>query len=534
MNKPCLLLLTAMMSLFSAFPLTAQSELSYLLRIWENEAEPDTNRLWAIDSIALVLYPNQPDSMLYYATQQLEFATEIENQRWIGISEQNIGNSYYFLGDLTNALVHYERSLVAREASGDKRGTAGMLINVGIQYGGMGEVSKSQEYTLRALKITEEIGDKVLEANALGRLGTLNFQIGNIEEAEEYFLRAYRTNEESGLDKGLLASSLVNLGIFYAQQEDFEEALPYTLQSVELFQELNGLYGLADAYGNLGYIYSQTDELEEALRYSKLSLNMTRQIKNQHGEATQLSAIGDLLMDLKNYPEALSAYEEAKELLALIGDEGSLKDISLNLYLAYKAIGDDSKALAMHEQWVSMRDSLEEDEQAKEILRRQFEFEQEKKDALAEAELAQQNLQRNASLIGLGLMGILAVVLFRNSQKRRQTNQLLSSQNTQIEAKSQQNELLLKEIHHRVKNNLQTISSLLYLQSAHIQDADIKQAVAAGRHRVESMALIQQKLYQRDNLAAIEMKEGTWTGPGQGTGPKAWAHTIIALEGRSN
>jgi two-component sensor histidine kinase len=69
------------------------------------------------------------------------------------------------------------------------------------------------------------------------------------------------------------------------------------------------------------------------------------------------------------------------------------------------------------------------------------------------------------------------------------------------------NEVLLKEIHHRVKNNLQTISSLLFLQSAHIQDIDIKKAVAAGQHRVESIALIHQKLYQRENLAAIEMKD---------------------------
>ncbi|MEM6264112.1 MAG: sensor histidine kinase, partial [Bacteroidota bacterium] len=68
-------------------------------------------------------------------------------------------------------------------------------------------------------------------------------------------------------------------------------------------------------------------------------------------------------------------------------------------------------------------------------------------------------------------------------------------------------ELLLKEIHHRVKNNLQTISSLLFLQSAHIQDEDVKQAVAAGQHRVESMALIHQKLYQKENLAAVEMKD---------------------------
>ncbi len=82
------------------------------------------------------------------------------------------------------------------------------------------------------------------------------------------------------------------------------------------------------------------------------------------------------------------------------------------------------------------------------------------------------------------LLALIAFSFYRNARTRKQAHALLSAPKAEIEAKSRQNELLLKEIHHRVKNNLQTISSLLYLQSA----------------------LIHQKLYQRDNLTTIEMK----------------------------
>ncbi|MEZ4950380.1 MAG: sensor histidine kinase [Saprospiraceae bacterium] len=66
---------------------------------------------------------------------------------------------------------------------------------------------------------------------------------------------------------------------------------------------------------------------------------------------------------------------------------------------------------------------------------------------------------------------------------------------------------MLKEIHHRVKNNLQTISSLLSLQSESISDKTALDAVQESKNRVASMALIHQKLYQGDNLAAIEMRD---------------------------
>jgi two-component sensor histidine kinase len=76
-----------------------------------------------------------------------------------------------------------------------------------------------------------------------------------------------------------------------------------------------------------------------------------------------------------------------------------------------------------------------------------------------------------------------------------------------LDAKNRQNELLLKEIHHRVKNNLEMVKSLIALQSAKLEDGASKEAMLASQNRVQSMGIIHQKLYQGENLGSIEMKD---------------------------
>jgi two-component system, sensor histidine kinase PdtaS len=76
-----------------------------------------------------------------------------------------------------------------------------------------------------------------------------------------------------------------------------------------------------------------------------------------------------------------------------------------------------------------------------------------------------------------------------------------------LDKRNAENELLLKEIHHRVKNNLEVVSSLLQLQTAQTDDPSIQSAMLASQNRVQSMGIIHQKLYQGEHLAAIEMQD---------------------------
>lgn len=86
------------------------------------------------------------------------------------------------------------------------------------------------------------------------------------------------------------------------------------------------------------------------------------------------------------------------------------------------------------------------------------------------------------------------------------TQRLIAEQKHIIENSLVEKDSLLKEIHHRVKNNLQMVSSLLSLQTKNTKSKAAIEALEEGKSRVKAMALIHQKLYQNDDLYVIEMQ----------------------------
>ncbi|MBU2913932.1 histidine kinase dimerization/phosphoacceptor domain -containing protein [Reichenbachiella agariperforans] len=116
------------------------------------------------------------------------------------------------------------------------------------------------------------------------------------------------------------------------------------------------------------------------------------------------------------------------------------------------------------------------------------------------------------------LILVIYLIVYWNSRRLRKENLKLEGiidertseirdQKETIEKALVERESLLKEIHHRVKNNLQIIASLLYLQSGKFEDEDFKKVLEEGQGRVRSMALIHQKLYENDDLKSIPFGE---------------------------
>ncbi|WBX76354.1 hypothetical protein PG911_17275 [Tenacibaculum ovolyticum] len=92
------------------------------------------------------------------------------------------------------------------------------------------------------------------------------------------------------------------------------------------------------------------------------------------------------------------------------------------------------------------------------------------------------------------------------NQTRKELEKMVNQQTKKLETSLEDKEVLLKEVHHRVKNNLQIIISLLDLQVASIRDNENKKILAQSKSRVYSMSLIHQKLYQSGNLSHVNIK----------------------------
>jgi two-component sensor histidine kinase len=175
-------------------------------------------------------------------------------------------------------------------------------------------------------------------------------------------------------------------------------------------------------------------------------------------------------------------------------------------------------------------DSLFDISKNNEISRLQIEYETEKKDKdillknqdikllgketeLQKSRTKDAQLIRNISLGIIALVIIFFAILYRAYKSKQKTNELLYRQQAEITDKNNilshlvdEKEWLLKEVHHRVKNNLQIVMSLLNSQSAYLKDRAAVTAIKDSQRRVHAMSLIHQKLYQAENLSSINMK----------------------------
>lgn len=179
------------------------------------------------------------------------------------------------------------------------------------------------------------------------------------------------------------------------------------------------------------------------------------------------------------------------------------------------AIGDNAAAVAHYKKYTQLLDSnfrVSSTRQAEEL---QVIYQTEEKEnqitllnqetKLEQANLKQATQARNMTIAGIIGVLMIAGLLYRQNRLKQKNNQEITHKNGQLQHFLTEKEWLLKEIHHRVKNNLQIVMSLLNSQSAYIDNELALTAIHDSQHRVHAMSLIHQKLYNSENLASIDM-----------------------------
>jgi two-component sensor histidine kinase len=199
------------------------------------------------------------------------------------------------------------------------------------------------------------------------------------------------------------------------------------------------------------------------------------------------------------------------------------RDLENIFFRVELAAGNNSAASKHFEQYEALKDSIFSAAKSRQIEELQIQYETAKKEqALAllrnQGQLQQQELRqsiqmRNFSYVGMGLLLLVLGLGYNRFRLKQQSNQQLEARQAEIDLKNTvlehlliEKEWLLKEIHHRVKNNLQVVMSLLNSQASYLSDDTAAlAAIQESQHRVQAMALIHQRLYQSEQVARIAM-----------------------------
>lgn len=540
------------------FSITTASSQAFLdsMTTLLNSATEDSVRSRLNKEIGVYYRFKNTDSCLYFNQIALDFANKAGEKEEAAFLSKDIGITLNFQGKFEDATKFLNQGLAYFIASGNKKHEAHTYGVFAIMHDMQGDTKAALEYNEKGLTIVKEIDDQLGIARSENNKGLLLQAIGDLEGAMTSFLHALEIHESFG-HKEKIANVLNNISRIHIEQKNYLVAIDYAERVGKIAEPLNDLFLLATVYSNLGAAYLNLDSLEKALEYLSLELDLEReqelgpeignvlvQIGTTHrkmgsyqeaedaftqatevfssfeeelaGYPTLLFETGMLYKDQKQYRKAIDQFSSALRLL----QEGLRKTETAMCYEAlaqcYAALGEHGTAYKQQEKYILLKDSIlnknkvealaEMEERFKAAKKEKEIFELEAANAIQELSLNRQLWIIGLSLGAVILFAIAAVYLYRNNQIRRKQNRLLTEQKQEINQKNQQNELLLKEIHHRVKNNLQSVSSLLNLQSESIEDEAVRAAVNKGKHRVQSIALLHQRLYQGTNLAAIEMK----------------------------
>ena len=425
------------------------------------------------DSMEAIIYNNlgevcmlmaKYDSAMYYHELSLDIRRNTADVFGQGASYLNMGNVYLYQSSFDTALIFYNKSIDNFSIIKDSLRLASVYNNIGAIHNFIGNTEQVINYWEKSLTIKEGLNDKKAISVSKNNLAELYIRQGKLDLAETYLVDAIAIKEKEDNVESL-CTSYFNLSEVYKLQDKPQLSLNLLKKAEGRLSNSSSAYLQAELNNKLGNYYFTKDNLSLAENYLLKAIQFAEGGKVNEIQLTALERISEVYKNKGLYPQALrysDAFHHLKD--SLLGE--SLQGKILELETQY-----DLKSKAQEIQ----------------ILQ-------------TEQKLQVAKNQRNKSrisylIIGLVMFLLTTILLMRNVRLKRKNNKLLEEKNKKIAIDLETKNFLLKEIQHRIKNNLSVVDSLINLQLINNPQADPKEVLTNAQNRIRSISLLYDLLY---------------------------------------
>jgi two-component sensor histidine kinase len=413
-----------------------------------------------------------------------------------------LGMADYGTGAFKQAIDEYKKAAIIFKNTNQISGLAAVYLNIGICERKLSLYSEAINYYLLSSAIFENLKNEENLSHTFNSIALCFVELNNYPKALEYNKKALAIRQKLN-DRQAIAQSLNNIGFTFKRYAKPDSAIYYLNKSLAMYKAGSDSSEIVLTLQNLGSSWKTKGDLRKAENYVKRSLRIASNYDMTEEIARGDADLAEIYTQQKKYGQALNAIN------ITIGTAQKLKLPELLMeaygikYNLYNYSGDYKNALLYANKKTDLKDSLFSVAKNRTISELEIKYQTDQKvkdiaalnlkNSLDQKIVRQQRLSIIVLVVAAVLLLLLFVIAYNSFRVKNKANQRIQT--------------LMRDMHHRVKNNLQILSGLFSMQIENLSDENTKIALRENEARLTSMNLIHNKLYLDNTTTKIEMND---------------------------
>ena len=440
-------------------------------------------------------YQYNKDSALHYYNKALTLAKDIPFDSLLGASYYSIGHIYYELDDYDTAMFFAEKASKIFESLAD----SSMLIKVkelkAEIYNYEGKNQKAINVCIEIIKFYEtheDLQTKSELVNVYNIIGNVFINLGAFDKAKKYLTHAVELSRKFN-NKYDLSVSYASIGNLYYEQKNYSRAKDIFETSFELDIELQDSMGIGFNLFSLGKTHLAMDSFKLALSYLNRGLKVAKRIEDKDLECNILAHMGNCLVNIGKYKEAIEKLDLAENIAIEIGALPILEMVYNHFSKYYESTGEVDKAFQYLKKYNRVSSQIHQQEDARKIAEIESVYELTEKEKeielLRKEKKIQELLAENRKIIIIELLAIaslifiISIVLYSRNRFKTRSNKILEKQKEELndqkrKIEKQKNEIQnksvkLSEINHQLTASIEYAKKIQTSLFADVQELKI-------------------------------------------------------------